>query len=579
MFDCQLLTLQTASNRALLRRSNLRSRQVGFLFVISVCLLVLVSTSVPYFLQWRGVPPGQHFGGLICHVRDQNCYLMWMHQAKDGHLVWQNLMTTDPHEPFVTSSLWLVLGWMARSGLSMLAVYHLSRAVLITAFLIAMYALLGALLHDSWQRRAALAIIALGSGVLWAFYALSLQWYGQAHAGTGAARIPELLAWPSMAAFPHFTAALAAMMTVYYLTLAAYRRRHLWLVYAGSGGLLLAVLASFHVYDVVTVTAVLIGHWLIARRTGKAPAHAVAVLLAIILPGVLTGGLFLWITNQSPIAKGWGSAVVLLSKSPFAYAVVLGLPLLLALADHRKILHWQKQDVSKLLVPAWLLTNALIIFTDGVIPFERRLVMGIQIPIVTLAVRNWAELVVPRLRAFFTKWISPGRQTAALWLPWAVLIVATWPDTALHTAVYGGLTGRRAGYVSSDLLVACEHLEALPAGQGVLCERELGNWVPRFSGQAAYVGHWSLTPDCERRDQEVEQFFDPQADNQWRQGLLAGAHCNYVLARAEQRQALHTAVSSGLLVPELVTPTMTLYSVVSEATETGPKPRQSGDRS
>ena len=57
MFDCQLLTLQTASNRALLRRSNLRSRQVGFLFVISVCLLVLVSTSVPYFLQWRGVPP------------------------------------------------------------------------------------------------------------------------------------------------------------------------------------------------------------------------------------------------------------------------------------------------------------------------------------------------------------------------------------------------------------------------------------------------------------------------------------------------------------------------------------------
>ena len=490
------------------------------IFIAVVFLVVVVTTTLPYWLQARHAPPGQHFGGLIFAITDQNSYLMWMRQAAQGQVFWRDLMTTDPHEPFYTNLLWLALGRLAGRPERLLLAYHAARIGLALVLLIALYALLGTVLRGPWERRVALLLIVFGDGLFWLFFRLHHLGPEGVAAGTEAFWAPELLAWPSLALLPHFVAGMAAMAGVFYLALAAYARPRRWGWYAGAGGLLLAVLAGFHVYDVVTVGAVLVAHALVVRRAGKAPPHALPALAVILAPGVVATLLVEIMLARSPLGQAWEHANLMLSWSPLTYAVGLGVPLIVALADHRRLFHWRDLSVAEMLPAIWLLVNVPLIFTDGIIPFERRLVMGMQIPVVMLAVATWGKYLVPRL----------GRPLVG----WAILLALTCPGLALRISYYA----THPDYVSDDFLAAAHTLAALPPGSGVLCRGALGNWLPQLTGQAVYVGHNELSPDARQRLAEVRDFFDPTTPDQERRALLVKSRCTYVLAAGDDRAAL-----------------------------------------
>jgi len=513
--------------------------------------VVLITTALPYWLQVRRAPSGEAFGGIIFAIGDQNTYLMWMRQAAQGQVWWRDLMTADPHEPFYTNLMWLALGRLAGGPARLLVAYHAGRVVFSLALLIALYALLGAVLKSRWERRVGLLLMATGEGLCWVFFGLNRPGPYGVPLGTEAFAAPELLAWPSMALLPHFAAALAAMAGVLYFALAAYRRPERWAVYAATGGLLLALLAGFHVYDVVTVGVVLGAHWVMARRVGKAGPHTLRALLVILAPGVVVTLLVGAMLARSPLGRAWGEANQMLSWSPLAYAAGLGIPLLVALADHRRLFHWREMSLAEMLPPIWLLVNVPLLFTDGLIPFERRLMMGLQIPVVMLAVMNWSRYVVPR-------WARSGR-VAALAMAWLILPALTWPGLALRMNYYA----TQGDYVSRDFLALAGKLAELPPGQAVLCRLTPGNWLPRLTGQSVYVGHNELTPQAEGRKEQVQRFFEPSTTDQWRRGLLWESGCNYVLAEGKDREALATATRAGTEILEVVEarPGASLYRV------------------
>lgn len=524
-------------------------------FLSVVFLVVLVTTSLPYWLQYRNTPEGQQFGGLLFVTSDPNSYLMWMRQAAAGQVFWRDLMTTDPHEPFYSNLLWLGLGRLAGRPEHLLLVYHGARVVFSLVLLLTLYALLGALLQSVWERRMALLLIATGDGLTWLFFGLNLPGPTGVPLGAESFSAPELLAWPSMALLPHFPAALAAMTGVFYLTLAAYQRPARWAAWAALGGVLLAVLAAFHVYEVLTVSAVLIVHWIMAYRTGKARPHTLRALLLVLAPGVVVTVLVGVMLARSPLGRAWGQANVMLSWSPLAYAVGLGIPLLVALADHRRLFHWREMTLAQMLPAVWVLVNVPLLFTGGLIPFERRLMLGLQVPVVVLAVANWGQYVVPRLAAVGSRSHTP--RTPALLVAWGVLLVATWPGLAMRLNYYS----TQPAYLDEDFLALAAKLAALPAGQGVLCRSGPGNWLPQLTGQAVYVGHNELTPHAEQRKAQAKAFFQVTTTDQWRRQLLAEARCTYVLAEGNDREGLVTAVATSLLEPVASLPRASLYRV------------------
>jgi hypothetical protein len=544
------------------------------LWLALLCLVLLVTTTVPYLIHAHLTPPGQRFTWAAGNVFDVNSYYMWMRQAAQGKLLWTDLMTADPHAPFFTSSFWLALGLVCRTGLAPELVFHLARGVFTVAFVLALWALLGQLLEQRAERWAAMWLITTGGGFMLLTFAVDSAFLHQTWGpGTNGWQVTELLAWPSLCLYPHFAAALALMTCVFYLWLAALRRPRGWLGLALLAGLLHAVVGSFHLYDVVTISAVLIAHWFALRRTGQAPPQASRALLLILLPGVLAAGAIAELIGRSPIGQAWGKENVLLSVSPLCYALALGLPLLFALARPQRLVQWRGQSLAALFAPVWLLANVLIIYTDGFIPFERRLVLGIQIPLVVLAVQWFGSAGLPRVRGWLSRRGNLSA-SAVVWLPWVLLVLVTWPDTLARIPYHSFLTGTLGGYVSQDLLSVCHYLEAQPPGPGVLCDYEVGNWIPRYSGQAVYVGHKQLTPDWIGREREVALFFLAEADDPLRAALLSRARCGYVLASGPERAALAPSLASGLLQPVVTTPSLTLYRV-----EAGPESRALATRS
>ena len=274
--------------------------------------------------------------------------------------------------------------------------------------------------------------------------------------------------------------------------------------------------------------------WLI-----KFPFVLVAAVLVLVLS--LTGGIL---------------AIVGVVLTPVLGVGLLLLPVALALFDHRRILHWSEQDLVALFLPAWLIGHALINFTDTLIPFERRMIMGLQIPLVVLAVQNWDGLVAPWLQDVGGRWFGGQRAAVALWLL---------PDTALWGLVAAGVKGpEHVRTVDRDLLDACAVLYERPDCTGCLCNGESGNWVPRFSGRAVYAGHYAQTPRFGERCAEVARFFAAGTTETARRELLRRARCNYVLASTAEAAGLAPAVASGLLRVELRRPRCVLYCVVGD---------------
>jgi len=513
--------------------------------VWAVVLVALVTTTVPYAIVAHNTPPGQYFGGVIFNVQDQNQYYMWMRQAAEGQVLLSNQMMPEPHQPFFPNSFWWALGVLSRVA-DPAAVVQGARLLLVVAFVLVLWWFLGLVLADARQRRACLLLVVFGGGFIPIFSLLKISWDGGPPAGTSALNVLELLAWPSLAVYPHFVAALVLLLGMIGLCLQAFTaatRRH---VHACSAGLLGAVVASFHLFDIATAVAVVGGYALVSKRAGCAPRGVPALLAMVLGPGVIVTGLVAHSIAASPVGHQWSANNVMVSPSPFAVAVALGLPLLLALSDHRRILHWHEQSLRSLLAPTWLLANVLVAYTDAVIPFERRLLMGLQVPVAILAVQVWGERVVPA----WERWRASQGPTAALpaAVAWGVLVVLVLPQTFATGTMLAGRGRLQPEYVSQNLVSLCQELPATPAGP-ILCEESIGSWLPRFTGRAVYVGHLFLTPHYQQRLKQMQAFFDPATRDDDRLATLRQSHCSLLLAERSQRPALEALLRQGVLVP------------------------------
>ncbi|MEI6503106.1 MAG: hypothetical protein WCP21_19015, partial [Armatimonadota bacterium] len=445
------------------------------------------------------------------------------------------------------NSLWWTLGVISR-GLDPALVYQLARAVLVVAFVAVLWWFLGLLLEDRLQRRACLIITVFGGGFATVFSLLNLSWDGGAPAGTSALNVLELLTWPSLAVYPHFIAALVLLLGMVGLTVKAFAATRNAYRYACGAGLLGALVASFHLFDVATAVAVVGGYALLSKRAGCAPRGLPGLLAMILLPGVIVGAAVAHGISASPVGRLWSASNVMPSPSPFAVAVALGVPLLLALSDHRRLLHWHEKNLRSLLAPAWFLANVLVVYTDTVIPFERRLLMGLQIPVAILAVQAWGESVIPAWQRWRARSGDSSRLPSAV--AWGLLVLLVLPQTISTGMVLAGRGGNHEECLSEDLLQLCGRLSTAPAG-AVLCEGAIGNWLPRLTGRAVYVGHSFLTPHYAERLEQMRAFFAPATRDVERIALLRQAGCALLLAKRSQRPALQGLLRAQVLTPLL----------------------------
>lgn len=535
--------------------------------------LVMLATLLPYAYVWLLEPGGAEFPLLLFSSDDAAVYLSWLRQAAEGSGRFRNLFTPDSQPGAFPNLYFLLLGQLGRAGVPLPAAAHLGRLVSGWVLLVLVYRLIqilapGETAGDRFARGCAFWGCVCSGGLGW------LQWQRVIRPDLPAdAWQPEAFMLPTLYVNGLWCAALALMTGTVICLLLAEQRMHegrSWMAWAAGAGVLGLLLGNIHSYDVIHLAAA----WLLflgARSftEGRVPWGAVAaaaVAAAVASPSVLymawlyrsdavfrsradvetlTPGIELYLTgfglslllafwyadrglprgDPGALRRGLSTgAAALAAAAALTPAGGWSLPLLLTARLLRA--GGEAGPGLSLLLPAWLAGG----FAAAYLPFafQRKLLMGVQIPLGILAGFGIAALAGARIPEDSSAgWGRPSRR----WLAAPVLLLLSISPLLfmlrdVQVAREENLTSTRLhpAYWRSDLLEAYRWLgRETPPDSVVLALPSHAVLIPALSGRAVYAGHWGETPDFGERFRQALLIYGAQPRTaELRRALSAG---------------------------------------------------------
>jgi hypothetical protein len=307
-------------------------------------------------------------------------------------------------------------------------------------------------------------------------------------------RMPELTAFYSVLALPHFAWSGVFAGVGVALTLKAIQR----------GSLLLGVLAGLAWLGQASIhpqMPILMGGAtavaLVLRPAPKRGWAAAALAFAIPAPYVLYC-YFAFVGNPEVQRWTFHSKNALPPESVSLFFAIAP-QLLLALTGIPGAI--RRRSREDLFLIAWLVLLAVILYLPNPAgDLRRRFLDGLYLPLAVLGARGLYETILPRLHSRRAHSLIPFSYVSFAAIGSAFLIlaplgVATQPQYSVSRAEFDGLNW----------------LGGQPAGR-VLCMPGVGLFVPAYSADSVYVGHYDETFDYYTKTQQALDLLTGKAD-------------------------------------------------------------------
>lgn len=442
---------------------------------LGLATALAVLTLIPYIYAWTAQPPGRVFMGFFFLGDDANTYLAKMREGWEGAWRWTNRYSTEPGTGAWFFVFWIVLGHIAAwTHASLMFTFHAARVLGAFALLGAGWLFIGEFLDSPSQRRFALWLMAVGLGCGYVIQALHHPVVFGQQTDTLDWRMPELTAFYSVLALPHFAWAAAFQAAACVFTLRAAERSSLR--YGLLGGLAWNAESSIHAQMPILLGGAF-AIALVLRPVSRRGYAAALLAFGLAAPYVLYS---YWASNHVPEVLRWSlqwrnnlppdGLSLGLALLPQLFLAALALPGAL-----------RRRSRGELMLIAWLLLLALILWTPNpAANLRRRFFDGLYLPLVVLAARGMYEVLVPRL----------GTRGGRL-LPFAYVAFASIGSFFLLLAPMLFATNH-VYTLSTDEVGALDWLGAHPQGI-VLSEARMGLYVPAYSPDPVYVGQYSET--------------------------------------------------------------------------------------
>jgi hypothetical protein len=479
-----------------------------------VLALMLVS-SLPYLIAWAAAPEGAHFTGLIFNPQDGNSYIAKMRQGLAGSWVFRLPYTPESQDGAPVYLFYLFLGHAARwTGLPLIAIYHAARLIGGVAILVTLYKLASRVSDDIGERRAMFLLAALGSGLGW-----SVVFFGYQSADLW---VPEAFPVYALLANAHFPLSMGLMawivdcgMRISDWRLAIGDRRY-WLL--GLGMVVAAmVLGAVQPFGLVVVFGGM-GAMLVARTVRKraVPWRAIGWMALAGLAALPYPLYMLQAMRADPALAVWNAQNV--TDSPPLWDWALSYGLVLVLAVFGAVFAAQRGSDGDWLLVGWVAVTIIGMYLP--LPLQRRLSLGLGVPLGLLAGMGWWRRVRLRIKA---RWRSLTQG----------LVVAFCTLTSVFLIV-GHLATVSSFYLSDGEWAALVWLrEEGEPGAVVLCSTRMGLFVPAWAGRPVVYGHPFETVNAEARKAQVEAFWAGEMGLEERQMFLEGNGVGYVLVDSE----------------------------------------------
>ncbi|MBN1582368.1 MAG: hypothetical protein JXA89_16800 [Anaerolineae bacterium] len=437
---------------------------------------------LPYLVAYLATPSTLFYTGFLSNPQDGNTYLAKMQQGMRGAWLFHLPYTPEPHDGEFLFTYYLFLGHVARwTRLPPIVLFHAVRTINGIGLLLVLYYTASVFFSDRAQRQFAFWIIATGSGFGWLATLL-----GHMTADTW---VPEGYIFYSLFVNPHFPLAIAMMLLLIVWSVTPWGERRLnWRRWIGLG-VCTAVLALVQPFCLLSVGVVLLVytavHWIRQRRLPWREIVSGMVIAFVGLPFVVNGYLS---TTQNPLLAAWSAQNVTLSPPLWDYALSYGPVLLLALPGMWAAIR-RRRDGDVLLF-VWTACVLVLLY----IPYslQRRLVMGLIVPLGLLAAIGWYHL--------------PRR--VRRWRLVVYVIASLTHVFILAVSLVGALAHHESLFIAQDEYAALRWLDEHSAYDAlIVASPQTGLYIPAWIGRRVFYGHRFETANAELREAQLEAFY------------------------------------------------------------------------
>jgi len=351
------------------REMNTSERIILAVIVLAVGVLV----AIPPIYGWMICPPDRHYLGLFGEYgRTQACYLAWgPRQAQEGHWLFEDKFNGAVDRRLVFNPLWLAMGWIARlTGWSVLIIFHIERVLFSMILVLVVHRIVRRFVaQPGWRLFAvALAVFGSGFGFLVAHRSVTPDlWVSESN-------LFLIMLWEAV--LP--AAAVLFLLAIHrgYRTFFEHGR------HAVATGLLTLLLGSVWPYGVVSVYAILgvaAAYTAVTRRDLRGAVSRYATIVLISAAVVIYDG---YLVMSEP---SLGEHRAPLSPGLDEYFVGFGVVSVLALVGAFYAFRERNRRLAFVLI--WLVTTFCVIYLPvRMVAFQLCLILGVQVPLVILAV-------------------------------------------------------------------------------------------------------------------------------------------------------------------------------------------------
>jgi hypothetical protein len=475
--------------------------------------IVLAAVSaVPYLNAFATHPQGTVFMGFLYLGDDANTYLAKMREGYDGGWAWTNRYTTESSPPAYLFLFWILLGHAAvLLHLPLLATFHLARVAGSIFLMLAAWAFVSHFIENPTARRFAIVLIAIGLGCGYVVQALGHPVVFGRRSDTLDWRMPELSAFYSILALPHFTWSAAFQALGVVLTLRA----------ADRGSLRTGVAAGAMWLGQATIhpqMPILLGGAVAAALLARParPRGMAAAALSFLIPAPYILYCYLAFRGNPEVARWTFHSQNAIPPDVFSLFFALAPQLLLAALAVPLIV--RRRSRNDLFLAAWLLLLASILWLPNPAgDLRRRFFDGIYLLLGVMAAMGMYGFLVPRLRS----------DRARRMVPFGYVSFTTIGSSFLILAAIFFISG--PGW-NQYVLSRCQYdallwLDSQPQGT-VLSSVHMGQYIPAYSSDTVYVGHYDETFDYFEKAPQAKRLLTGKDDLP---AFIQAQHVRYVV--------------------------------------------------
>jgi hypothetical protein len=503
------------------------------IFVFAVAFFVIILTSLPYIYGLLKTPANYQYLGIHMAPSDIFVYESYVNQIKEGKIFLTNHFHNDLIEEKNFNIFWLVVGLFAKIfNLSALLAIHLFRVILIPICLLSIYLFLSLFFKNRNKRKIALLLISFSSG-LGAILSPIIRPFAYINEKTG------YFGWPmdlwvsesnSFLTFyhsPHFIASLTFLVLIFYFFLQALNRNKY--TCSVTAGLLGLAYFNFHPFYIVTIASIFLGYLLFSFIKKQRDLS-----LKILKHGIVFGlfslpSIIYHIINTlgNPIIQEKAAQNVCKTTSIPLTIISFGIPLLLAIYSVYYLVKKDNKLIKKYsFIVVWLIVNLIIIYLPF-LNFQRRLIEGIQIPIVILATISIFIIYEKYKHRKTLKIITKDKDILKLYLLITLIVLSL---SNLYIMMEGLLAiNQKIPYIEKSKVEGFSWIDKNTDKEStILSNSYLGNIIPGFTNRDVFIGHWVETTNYQEKQNKTMWFFGENNEDQQKKEFLKNSRINYI---------------------------------------------------